>query len=101
MAGAGSGSKQQLLLYDFACSPVSHHWVAVTVRWWGTLLLECNIGRMATRALRDDVLFMLFGCKDCWSYKLLNTLTMLGVVTRSQWDPAVTRGLRAADVLQL
>jgi hypothetical protein len=70
MSGAGTRVKQQLLLYDFA-SLVSHHWVALAVRWWDTLLLECNIGRMATRALRDDVQFMLFGCKDCWSYRLL------------------------------
>jgi len=88
MSGAGKRVKQQLLLYDFARSPVSHRWVALAVRWWETLLLECNSGRMATRALKDDVQFMLFGCRDCWSYKLLNTLTKLGVVTRGQWDPA-------------
>jgi ribosomal protein L32 len=46
--------------------------------------------RMATRALRDDVQLMMFRCKNCWSYKLLHTLTMLGVVTRGQWDPVVT-----------
>jgi hypothetical protein len=44
---------------------------------------------------------MLFGCTDCWSYKLLSTLTTLGVLARYRWDPAVTRGLRTADVVQL
>ena len=101
MAGAGKQVKQQLLICDFARYPVSHHWVALAVRWWATLRLEGNSSRVAMRALKDDVQFMLFGCKDCWSYRLLHTLTELGVLARGQWDPAHTLGLSAADVLQL
>jgi hypothetical protein len=70
MAGAGKRVKQ-LLLYDFARSPVSHHWVALAVRWWETVLLECNSGCMATRALRDDVQFMLFAKQPQWVQRLL------------------------------
>jgi hypothetical protein len=70
-------------------------------RWWEILLLGCNSGRMATRALKDHVCFMLLWRKNCWPYKLPDTLTVLGVVTHSRWDPPVTRGLRLADVLQL
>lgn len=44
---------------------------------------------------------MLFGCTDCWSYRLLEALTGLGVLARDQWDPAVTRGLSVAGILQL
>ena len=101
MAGAGKQVKQQLLMCDFARYPISYHWVALAVRWWDTLLLEDNSGRVATRALRDDVQFMLFRCTDCWSYRLLHTLTELGVLAREQWDPAVTLGLQVADILQL
>jgi hypothetical protein len=38
-------------------------------------------------ALRDDVRLMLQGCRDCWVFKLLDTLSDLDVVQREAWQP--------------
>jgi hypothetical protein len=101
MAGVGKRVKQQLMLHDFARYPVWHHWVVLATRLWCTLVEEEQRSKLAARALRADVMFMLAGCTDCWSYKLMNTLTVLGVVDRDQWDRKANRALTAANVLTL
>jgi hypothetical protein len=101
MAGVGRGVKHQLLLHDFARYPIAFHWVALAVRWWCTLTAEDNQDKLAAKALRSDVWFMVSGCTDCWSYKLLNTLTVLGVLHRDSWDRTVNAAIRVTDVMAL
>jgi hypothetical protein len=101
MAGVGKRVKQQLLLHDFARYPVWHHWVVLAVRWWCALVSEEQSGKLAAKALRADVRYMLTGCTDCWSYKLLNTLTLLGIVDRSKWDRSQNAALTAEAVLSI
>jgi hypothetical protein len=43
--------------------------------------------KLAARALRDDVRLMLQGCKDCWTYKVLHTLSKLGCIQQAAWQP--------------
>jgi hypothetical protein len=99
MAGVGRCVKHQLLLHDFHRIPVAYHWVALAVRWWCSLTAEENHDKLAAKALRSDVWFMVSGCTDCWSYKLLNALTVLGVLDRGCWDRSVNAAIRAPDVL--
>jgi hypothetical protein len=101
MAGVGRCVKHQLLLHDFARFPIAYHWVALAVRWWCTLTAEDNKDKLAAKTLRSDVWFMVSGCTDCWSYKLLNTLTVLGILDRNRWDRTVNAAIRVTDVLAL
>jgi exonuclease III len=85
MAGIGDGCIE-VLLRDFNRTPVMHHWVLLAARWFMTLkYMSCD--RLAHCAWVGDIELMLEGCQDCWTYKLLHTMTLLGVIERNMWDP--------------
>jgi hypothetical protein len=80
-----------------------HHWVVSAARWWGKLRDRMpdegeNSSRLAYNVWVDDVKLALAGCVDCWTYKLLHTLQVLGVVEASQWCAA---GVTAEQVQEL
>jgi len=55
-------------------------WIALATRLWGKLADPQREQDMAAMALRADVQLMLQGCKVCWTYKLLDTLTSMGLL---------------------
>lgn len=87
MAGVGERANKHLLLLDFARLPLVWRWVALATRLWCKLVSASHADKLSARALRDDVRLMLRGCKDCWVYKWLDTLSSLGVVDRCMWVP--------------
>ena len=54
------------------------------------MALQCmSNDRLARCAWVADIELMLDGCRDCWTYKLLHTMSLLGVVDGSTiWDLA-------------
>ena len=84
MAGVGRQVPRNLLLAEYGRYPIMWHWIALATRWW-VRLSRMNVDRLAYRAFRDDIRLMLDGCQQCWAYKLLDTLTSLGVVQAGQW----------------
>jgi hypothetical protein len=78
MAGAGAGCVE-VLLRDFSRRPVMHHWVILAARWF--MALKGMPGdRLAHCAWVADIELMLDGCRGCWTYKLLHTMSLLGVI---------------------
>ena len=78
MAGAGNGCIE-VLLRDFNRCPVMHHWVILAARWF--MALKCmSSDRLAYCAWVADIELMLDGCRVCWTYKLLHTMSLLGVI---------------------
>jgi hypothetical protein len=84
MAGAARQTSRDVLLRDFNRHPVLFHWVRLAVRWWLKLSIM-DEHRLARHAFESDIQLMLDGCKECWSYMLLHTLTQLGVICQQQW----------------
>jgi Reverse transcriptase (RNA-dependent DNA polymerase) len=85
MAGVGQVSVE-VLMRDFNRAPVMHHWVVLAARWFMTLR-QMSSDRLAHCAWVADIELMLDGCCGCWTYKLLNTMSYLGVIDRATiWD---------------
>jgi hypothetical protein len=99
MAGVGKRVKHELLMHDFQRAPTMWRWVALTVRLWCKLVDPQAADKMAARALRDDIRLMLSGCKDCWTFKLLDTLSEIGVIERSQWQPSTALCPTVMDII--
>jgi hypothetical protein len=85
MAGVGDGCIE-VLMRDFARCPIMHHWVILAARWF--MALKCmSSDRLAHCAWVADIELMLEGCEGCWTYKLLHTMALLGVLDRASiWD---------------
>ncbi len=88
MAGVGQGVSIEVMLRDFNRRPLANRWVKLACRWW-TNLADMDATRVARMAWMSDILLMVEGCKFCWTYKLLSTLTALNVLPASSWDPEV------------
>jgi hypothetical protein len=101
MAGVGRTVKHHLLLADFMRYPVMWHWVILALRWWQQLTGVGHGDSLAAAALRDNVRLMLAGCKRCWTFQLLDTLSALGVVPRQAWMPSAGVVPMVQQVLQL
>jgi hypothetical protein len=85
MAGVGNGCIE-VLMRDFNRSPVMHHWVILAARWF-MALRHMSVSRLAHRAWVADIELMLEGCCECWTYKLLHTMSQLGVIDSATiWD---------------
>jgi hypothetical protein len=85
MAGAGKSTCTDVLLRDFGRNPVMHHWVVLASRWFAKLG-AMPPGRMAHHAWLADITIMMAGCKKCWTFQILSTLTSLGVLQQASWD---------------
>jgi Reverse transcriptase (RNA-dependent DNA polymerase) len=81
MAGAGNGCVE-VLLRDFNRRPILHHWVILAARWF-MALQSMPHDRLAHCAWVGDIELVLEGCRVCWTYKLLHTMSVLGVIDRS------------------
>lgn len=57
--------------------------------------------RLAHCAWVADIELMLEGCCDCWTYKLLHTMTLLGVIARNTWDPSSNAVLNKQNIMLL
>jgi hypothetical protein len=101
MAGVGGTVKQELLLWDTLRTPIMWHWVALAVRFWARLAQPEAHGTLSAMALRSDVALMLAGCKQCWVFKLFNTLSHLGVLDRGLWQPGVAAQPTVQSILQI
>jgi hypothetical protein len=87
MAGVGKRVNKHLLLQDFGRMPLLWRWVALATRLWCKLVSAPHADKLSAKAMREDVRLMLRGCKDCWVYKWLDTLSSIGVVDRHVWSP--------------
>jgi hypothetical protein len=100
MAGVGEGSVE-VLLRDFNRCPIMHHWVILAARWF-MALKGMSEDRLARCAWVADIELMLGGCRECWTYKLLHTMSELGVIERStMMDQAGRVLLRKQDIMLL
>jgi hypothetical protein len=85
---------------DFNRMPVMHHWVLLAARWFMTL--KCMSGdRLAHCAWVADIDLMLAGCRTCWTYQLLHTMSLLGVLSRSAWDRRTNSVIDRQCIMQL
>ena len=66
---------------------VMWHWVALATRFW-IRAIKMGSQKLVCKALKADIELMLAGCKKCWSYYLLQSLTIMGVVQASDWSPS-------------
>lgn len=101
MAGVGKRVKHELLMHDFQRGPTMWRWLCLTVRMWCKLADPQAADKMAARALRGDIRLMLSGCTDCWTFKLLDTLSDIGIVERSLWQPQSPQYPTVADVIAI
>lgn len=99
MAGVGKRVKYELLLHDFMRLPTVWRWVCLAVRLCTKLKDPAACDKLSAMALRDDVRLMLHGCQDCWVFKLLDTLSDLGVVQRQAWQPQQEQWPTVSSVL--
>jgi hypothetical protein len=99
MSGVGKQCKQELMLHDFGRSPIMWHWVKLAIRFWNKM--ADNPFSLAGNALRADVQLMLSGCTDCWSFKLLDTLTSLGILQPESWKPGVAHAAQLDTIMEL
>jgi hypothetical protein len=65
-----------------------HHWVLLAARLFTTLKYVSD-ERLAHCAWVADIDLMLAGCRTCWTYQLLDTMSSLGVLSRTAWDHRV------------
>jgi hypothetical protein len=101
MSGAGRQCGRELLLHEYGRCPVMWQWIKLAVRFWNRLSEPASENKLAGQALRGDVGLMLSGCKQCWTYKLLSTLTTLGVLSQQQWQPGGGVQVQVHDILAL
>jgi hypothetical protein len=84
MAGVGECCID-VLMRDFNRKPTMHHWVLLAARFFMTLKCMPD-DRLAHCAWVADIDLMLAGCRTCWTYQLLHTMSLLGVLRRNSWD---------------
>ena len=89
-----------MLLRDFNRTPLSHQWVVLASRWF-TKLQDMSADRLAHNAWMADIQLMLDGCRDCWTHKLLHTLSRLGVVDELLWNRARHPGVTISGVKEI
>lgn len=94
-SGLGKNVYSWALLKEFKRQPLQLHWLTLALRFWNNLR-NMDTDRPAHAAFAADVALMLKGCKQCWSYMLLNALTTIGALQREHWV-----GASAASLLQL
>ena len=99
MAGVGD-SCIEVLLRDFNRTPVMHHWVLLAARWFMALKYMPS-DRLAHCAWLADIELVLAGCRDCWTYKLLHTMSLLGVIDRNTWDPGINALVTRHSIMEL
>jgi len=86
MSGVGNGTDRVVLMREFGRYPVMWHWVALATRFW-IRAVKMGADRLVHKTLKADLELMLSGCKTCWSYYLLRSLTVIGVVQAKDWTP--------------
>ena len=100
MAGVGNGADKVMLMREFGRYPVMWHWVALATRFW-IRAIKMGSHKLVCKALRADIELMLAGCKKCWSYYLLQSLTIVGVVQASDWSPSGTSHVTVDSIMAL
>ena len=85
MAGVGRQVKRELLLWEFMRYPIMWHWVRLVARFWQKIRASDAAYSILSKAWQGDIMLMLQGCRDCWVYKVLDTMSTLGVVDRNLW----------------
>jgi hypothetical protein len=88
MAGVGKSTCIDVLMRDMHRLPIAYHWVVLACRWWERLrqMAMVHSGRVAYQAWVSDIELMVQGCRSCWTYQLLHTMTQLHVVSASEWQ---------------
>jgi hypothetical protein len=76
------------------------HWIALATRFW-TRAAKMGTHKLVHKTLKADIELMLSGCKKCWSYYLLKSLTALGVVQASSWTPGQGANHTVENILAL
>ena len=99
MAGVGKCCIE-VLLRDFNRKPIMHHWVLLAARWFMTLKYMSD-DRLAHCAWVADIDLMLRGCRNCWTYKLLHTMSLLGILNRTAWDRRANSVIDRQCIMQL
>jgi hypothetical protein len=100
MTGCGQSASIDVLLRDFNRWPISYKWVVLASRWF-VKLQDMPRERLAYNVWVADIELMLAGCKRCWTYRLLRTLTHLGVVDGAMWDRNCTIGITKVEVMHI
>ena len=100
MAGVGNGADKVMLMREFGRYPVMWHWVALATRFW-IRAIKMGSQKLVCKTLRADIELMLTGCKKCWSYYLLQSLTIIGVVQASDWSPGGTGNVTVDSIMAL
>jgi hypothetical protein len=100
MTGCGKSTCIDVLLRDMNRLPLSYRWVLLAARWF-MKLRDMQADRLAHNAWVADVELMLDGCRHCWTYKLLDTLSQLGAVPRAMWDHRSSLGVTKEDVMSV
>ena len=99
MAGVGDCCIE-VLMRDFNRRPIMHHWVLLAARWFMTLKCMAH-DRLAHCAWIADIDLMLGGCRNCWTYNLLHTMSLLGVLARTLWDRRANSVIDRQCIMQL
>lgn len=100
MAGVGNGVDKTMLMREFERYPIMWHWVALATRFWNRAR-KMDAQRLVHKTLRADIELMLTGCKKCWSYYLLHSLTTIGVLQASAWSPSQPHNATVDSILAL
>jgi sorting nexin-29 len=93
MTGVGKGASLDVLYRDLHRLPIIYHWVCLAARWWSRLQVasggpqqtEGRHAALAYCAWREDVALALQGCRACWSYQFLHTMSSLGLLS-ADWQ---------------
>lgn len=110
MAGAEMGTSTDVLYRDMHRTPIMYHWVVLAVRWWTKLsdTRDDEPRSLAGCVWREDVQLALAGCRDCWSYGVLETLSLLRLLDpnwrqksldwllQQRWDESVVKAALVA-----
>jgi hypothetical protein len=69
---------------------------------WVVHDLNCmSADRLAHCAWIADIDLMLAGCRSCWTYQLLHTMSLLGVLSRTAWDHRANSVVDRRCIMQL
>jgi Reverse transcriptase (RNA-dependent DNA polymerase) len=98
MVGCGKSTSIDVLLRDMNRLPLSYRWVVLACRWF-MKLRDMDADRLAYNVWVADIELMLDGCPQCWTYKLLHTLTRLEVVPGALWDRRSNAGVTKEGVM--
>ena len=98
MTGCGKSTSVEVLLRDMNRLPLSYRWVILASRWFMNLR-DMPADRLAYNVWVADIELMLEGCRHCWTYKLLDTLSYLGVMSRAAWDHHSSAGVTREGVM--